>query len=241
VICARGLTVRRGGRTVLRAIDLHAERGEIVGLIGPPGSGKTTLLKAMAGLVPHTEGTLTVDGVPFDPAAVTAWQRRIGFAFQNNALFDGLDVWGNLAFALERRAMDAAEIVARIEARLAEVGLADVAQASVAELSGGMQKRLGLARATVTHPEIGFFDEPTAGLDPQTTASILVHLVRLIERHQMATVVVSNDLAAVLPVCHRVVMLHQASVVYDGAVEGLTRSAHPAVVQFATGADVGPL
>lgn len=240
--CALGVT--RAGIDVLDDINLNLGRGEIVGLIGPPEAGKTTLLKALAGLVPLTTGRVTVDGVPLDfgqPTQVATWQQRIGFAFQNNALFDALSVFDNVAFPLRRRQVPEAEIAPQVGARLDDVGLGHAAQSFPGALSGGMQKRVGIARATIIEPVLGLFDDPIAGLDPLTGFKILELLRRLTRALNMATVIVSNDLSVLLPMCQRIVMLCAGRVVYDGAPAGLVRSARPEVVQFATGSDEGPL
>ena len=140
--------------------------------------------------------------------ALAAWQRRIGMSFQNDALFDAMTVHDNVAFPLRRRRLPPDEIRARVRARLAEVGLAEAADSLPSEISGGMRKRAGIARATVIDPELGLFDDPIAGLDPVTGGLILDLIVGLTASLGMATVIISNDLPVLLPVCQRVVMLH---------------------------------
>jgi phospholipid/cholesterol/gamma-HCH transport system ATP-binding protein len=229
VIKARRLVVELDGRRVLDGVDVSLGRGEILGLIGPPESGKSVLLKTLAGLIAPASG------------AVELASADVGMSFQNDALFDAMTVFENVAFPLRRRRVAADEIARRAGARLDDVGLADSAHELPSEISGGMRKRAGIARATVIEPRIGFFDDPIAGLDPLTGARILDLIVALRDRLQMATIIVSNDLPVLLPVCSRVVMLHAGRVVYDGAPDGLTSSPRPEVVQFATGSDSGPL
>lgn len=238
------ISVRLGRRRVLDEVSLSLERRQIVGIIGPPESGKSTLLKTMAGLIEPTHGEISAAGNRVDrvaPAQRRQWQHRIGMAFQNDALFDALTVFENVAFPLRRRRCPEDEIFRRVQVRLGDVGLLDAREKLPSEISGGMRKRVGVARATVIDPELGLFDQPTAGLDPVSSARILDLIVGLTASLEMATVVVSTDLAVLLPICHRVLMLHAGRVVYDGAPGGLTSSSSPEVVQFATGADEGPL
>ncbi len=242
MIEAHGLCVRAGGRLVLDDVGLVLAPREVVGLIGPPGAGKTTLVKVLAGLVEPSGGEVRWDGNPVSPGGdLAGWRRRIGMSFQNDALFDSLSVFENVAFPLRRRRLPEAEIVSRVSARLDDVGLAAAGDAFLGALSGGMRKRVGIARATVIDPEVGLFDDPVAGLDPLTGGRILDLVVSMTERLGMAALVVTNDLPVLLPICRRVVMLHEGRVVYEGAPDGLARSPRPEVVQFATGSDEGPL
>jgi phospholipid/cholesterol/gamma-HCH transport system ATP-binding protein len=244
VIDVESLTVRFGRRVVLAGVSLRLVRRQILGLIGPPESGKSTLLKAIASLVRPASGRIRFGDQCVDELDTEhrrAWQRRIGMAFQNDALFDALTVFDNVAFPLRRRGLAETEVSERVTRRLDEVGLTGARDSVPSSISGGMRKRVGIARATVTEPEIGLFDEPIAGLDPVSSSRILDLIVRLTELLGMATVIVSNDLPVLLPICDRVAMLHGGSVVYDGDPAGLAQSRTPAVVQFATGADEGPL
>jgi len=243
MIEVRDLTVEVDGRTLLSHIDLALGRGEIVGLIGPPESGKTVLLKSLAGLIQPTHGSIRSHDMKlrYDHHALVAWQSRIGMAFQNDALFDAMTVFDNVAFPLRRLRRPEEEIRKRVAARLASVGLDDCHDRSPSEISGGMRKRVGIARATVIEPEVGLFDDPIAGLDPVTGARILDLIVGLNRTLQMATVVISNDLAVLLPICNRVVMLHEGRIVHDDTADALLSSPQAVVVQFATGGDEGPL
>ncbi len=242
MIEARGLTIRLGGRVVLDGVDLRLERREVVALIGPPEAGKTVLVKALAGLVELQRGEVRRDGAVVVPGAeAAAFRGHIGMSFQNDALFDALSVYDNIAFPLRRRRVPEAEIEARVTASLEDVGLLAAARRLPSEISGGMKKRVGIARATVIQPEIGLFDEPTAGLDPVTSRRILDLILGLTSRLGMCTLVISSDLDTLLPVASRAVMLHEGRVLFDGRTEDLQRSSRPEVVQFASGADEGPL
>ena len=239
-----GLKVRLAGEVVVDDVTVQLTPGRILGIIGPPAAGKTVLTKALAGLVPLEAGEVRAAGATIDfsaPAAVSAWQRRIGMAFQNDALFDALCVFDNVAFPLRRRSVEESTVETRVLQRLRDVQLEGARDELPSEISGGMRKRVGIARATVIDPEIGIFDSPVAGLDPLTGAHILSLIVELTQSLRMATLIVSNDLAVLMPICHRVVMLNAGRAVYDGEPDGLLRSERPEVVQFATGSDEGPL
>ena len=237
---ARGLRTDWGRRTILQDVHLSLQAGEIVGVVGPPDAGKTTLLKTLGGLIAPSAGGVWVDGVQRN-LCCDAWRARVGFAFQNDALFDGLSVFENVAFALRRRGWDAPRIVARVEARLGEVDLLGSAQRLPTALSGGMRKRVGIARATAIDAAVGLFDDPIAGLDPQTGRRILGMLSRLTRDRGLASCIVANDLTQLLPHCDRVVMLHEGSVIFEGCSEEAFHCNSAAVRQFFTGSLDGPL
>ena len=237
---ARGLCVSRAGRAVLQDIHLTLRAGEIVGVVGPPDAGKSTLLKTLGGLVAPSAGAVWVDGAQRD-LCCDAWRARVGFAFQNDALFDGLSVFENVAFALRRRGWDSARITARVDARLGDVDLATAAQRLPAALSGGMRKRVGIARATAIDAAVALFDDPIAGLDPQTGRRILGMLSQLTRGRGLATCIVANDLPQLLPHCDRVVMLHEGRLIFEGLSDDARRSRTAAVRQFFTGSLDGPL
>ena len=176
-----------------------------------------------------------------DDLRLADWQRNVGMAFQNDALFDSMSVFDNVAFPLRRRNVDESEIETRVMARLEDVGLSDAAQKYPGDISGGMRKRVGIARATIAQPGIGLFDEPTAGLDPLTSEQTLDLIVEQSKRLDAPTIIVSNDLAVLFPICERVVMLHDGDVVFDGTVDEISVCEIPVVKQFLLGSDTGPL
>lgn len=238
------LVVTLGGRRALDGVSLRVGAGEIVGLIGPPEAGKTVLVKAVAGLLPVSRGAVRFGGEQVRPAPearTQAWQNRIGMSFQNDALFDAMTVSENVAFPLVRRGVLEAERAARVRERLAAVGLWEARDKMPDEISGGMRKRCGIARATVGAPELALFDDPTAGLDPVSSATILDLIVSLREARRLPIIVVSNDLPVLVPVCDRIVMLHRGGVSFDGTPEALRRASRPEVAQFIRGGEDGPL
>jgi len=236
-----GVTVRfDGGPPVLDALDLLLEPGALVGLIGPPSSGKSVLLKLIAGLVRPTAGAASVHGMDLvhgTPAQRRELWRNIGMLFQNTALFDSLTVLDNVCFPLRRQQQPPPEeqVLRRARARLEEVGLGHALARFPHELSGGMQKRAGIARATVAGPRLRLFDEPTAGLDPVTSARILRLITQL---HQSdptgVTLIVSNEMDTLLAAVPRLVVLDAGRVQWDGAPREL-HAAPAAVRGFVTG------
>jgi phospholipid/cholesterol/gamma-HCH transport system ATP-binding protein len=244
---AKQLSFGFGKRLLFSGLDLAIAPGEVVGIIGPPESGKSVLLKLLSGLLDPIAGEVCVDGVSFkglSEAQRYPVRRNIGMLFQNTALFDSLTIYDNVAFplrALVRMGETITNIDERVQAALSAVGLSASAQNFPHELSGGMKKRAGVARATVTKPRYCFYDEPTAGLDPVTSAKIYALIRDATQRDGAGVLVISNELDTLLPACHRVLMLYEGAVVFSGRPSELEGASHPAVRQFATGANEGPL
>jgi phospholipid/cholesterol/gamma-HCH transport system ATP-binding protein len=237
-------TVRLDGQTVLDDVSFQLEKGEMLLVIGPPEGGKTMLVRALAGLVPLSRGSVRFDGNPVDlksQDALAQWQRRVGVAFQNDALFDSSTAFQNVRFPLEQRGVADDEADDRVKQRLTDVGLWDARDKLPGELSGGMRKRCGIARAVITEPVLGLFDDPTAGLDPLSSARILDLIVSMRRELDMHTVVVSNELAVALPIATRVLMLHKGKALYDGSPADIEACDEPHVHQFVRGEDEGPL
>ncbi|MEZ5912817.1 MAG: ATP-binding cassette domain-containing protein [Paracoccaceae bacterium] len=213
-------------------------------IIGGSGTGKSVLLKCILGLVRHDSGTISLDGQDVATAERDTFLARFGMLFQGGALFDSLPVWQNVAFRLLRgtlkRPRDEARAIA-VE-KLRRVGLKpDVADLYPAELSGGMQKRVGLARAIAAEPEIIFFDEPTTGLDP-IMAGVINELIREIVVEMGATAMtITHDMSSVRAIADRVAMLHDGVIKWTGPVAGMDASADPYLQQFIHGRAEGPI
>ncbi|MGB5837984.1 MAG: ATP-binding cassette domain-containing protein [Albidovulum sp.] len=233
-----------GKNTVLRGVNLTIPKGKSVVIIGGSGTGKSVLLKCILGLVHHDHGTITVDGQDASTASRDAFLARFGMLFQGGALFDSLPVWQNVAFRLLRgslkRPMDEARDVA-IE-KLRRVGLkSEVADLFPAELSGGMQKRVGLARAIAAEPEIIFFDEPTTGLDP-IMAGVINELIREIVTEMGATAMtITHDMTSVRAIADRVAMLHDGVIQWTGPITEMDETSDAYVQQFIHGRANGPI
>lgn len=230
---------------VLAGVSLDVPAGGIYALIGPGASGKSVLFKIIAGLLPVDAGRVFVDGeeiTAMGELQIAEARKKIGYLFQNYALFDFMSVGENIAFPL-RRLFDlpATEIDARVAERLERVALPNFQERLIGGLSGGQKKRVGVARATVTRAPIVLYDEPTAGLDPVTSQKIY-NLVRDEQRAQGTTVmVISSDVAGVLTIADRVGMVHRGELVFDGTVEEARASTRPVVRQFVHGLTEGPL
>jgi phospholipid/cholesterol/gamma-HCH transport system ATP-binding protein len=233
-----------GPNRVLRGVNLTVPRGESMVVIGGSGTGKSVLLKCILGLVKPDSGAITVDGEDAATAGRDAFLARFGMLFQGGALFDSLPVWQNVAFRLlrgdQKLPKDAARRVA-IE-KLARVGLKAVtADMFPAELSGGMQKRVGLARAIAADPGIIFFDEPTTGLDP-IMAGVINALIREIVTEMGATAItITHDMTSVRAIADRVAMLHDGLIRWTGPVGEMDLTSDPYVQQFIHGRAEGPI
>lgn len=221
---------RFDGRWVFRGVKLQVRDGESVAIIGPSGGGKSVLLKMVAGLLPTDEG------------AVRVGTGNVGMLFQKNALFDSFTVEQNLLFPLqERRGLTGAPARERAASFLAAVGLAGTEGLMPNELSGGMQKRLGIARALIVEPELVLYDEPTAGLDPITSRSI-ADLIRGLRRERRSTIlVVTNDMQRAYQLGDRVCLLAQQALIDGGSPEEVQASPDPRIRQFIYGLRQGPL
>jgi phospholipid/cholesterol/gamma-HCH transport system ATP-binding protein len=233
-----------GDNHVLRGVNLHVARGTSMVIIGGSGTGKSVAIKSVLGLVTPDGGTITVDGTDVTKADRDSFLARFGMLFQGAALFDSLPVWQNVAFRLLRgslaRPRDEARAIA-VE-KLRRVGLTpDVADRLPAELSGGMQKRVGLARAIAADPEIIFFDEPTTGLDP-IMAGVINDLIREIVTEMGATTMtITHDMSSVRTIADHVAMLHAGKIRWTGPVAEMDAAGDPYVDQFIHGRATGPI
>ncbi len=246
MIRAEQLTLFLAHRPVLEDVSLVCEPESTWGIIGPPASGKSVLVKTLCGLFRPQSGRIFIDGKALhelrEHQRVTV-RRRIGMLFQNNALFDFLRVWENVAFPLAREFPDMSreELYARAQDRLRAVGLSGSEEKWPAELSGGMKKRVGIARATIGNAPLIIYDEPTAGLDPVTTSKIYDLLGELGATHASTTVAISSDISALRKFVKNILFLHQGRIRYCGPESELNQCEDPVVYQFVRGLPEGPL
>ena len=241
-----GVKERFGSKVVLDGVDLAVEKQSSTVIIGGSGTGKSVTIKSILGILTPDEGTIRIDGqdvTRLKGAARDPLMKKFGMLFQGGALFDSLPVWENVAFGLIQ-----GHGVARVKAKdiaiekLAKVGLtSDVAYLSPSELSGGMQKRVGLARAIAADPEIIFFDEPTTGLDP-IMADIINDLIISTVKDVGATALsITHDMTSARKISDRIAMLYQGKIVWQGPTAEIDRSGNPYVDQFIHGRAEGPI
>ncbi len=242
------LSVQFGSQPVLRDVDLTIPRGQTIAVIGESGCGKTVLLKTMIGLVRPSEGSVEFDGRRLDELgdkALTKERTRFGYVFQNAALFDSMTIAENVAFPLEQnRKMRLGQARDAVAGYLAEVGLPDsVMNKKPAQLSGGMRKRVGLARALAMDPEVILYDEPTTGLDPIMSDVINELIIRTREKHHVTSIVVTHDMKNAFKTSDRIVMLFplprlkrdEPQIIFDGTPAEIEKSTDKRVSQFVRG------
>ncbi len=237
---------RFGPKVVLDGLTLDVKRGESVVVIGGSGTGKSVMLKCVLGLIRPETGSIKVDGeevIGIGPKDRERVLRKFGMLFQGSALFDSLRVWENVAFGLiQGRGMDRGAAKKVALDKLAQVGLtAEVAELSPSELSGGMQKRVALARAIAAEPEIIFFDEPTTGLDP-IMADVINDLIKTcVQRLGATTLSITHDMASARKIADRIAMIYKGKIVWAGPVAEIDHSGNDFVDQFIHGRASGPI
>lgn len=228
-----------GAQSVLRGLDLEVAAGEIMVIIGRSGGGKSVLLKHLIGLLRPDAGRVVINGTDITRLRGSDLDRireRYGVVFQSGALFDSMSVFDNVAFPLrEKTRLPAAEIGARAESNLQQVGLAGMGHKNPAEISGGMRKRVAIARALVTEPEVVFFDEPTTGLDPILVNAIHHLILELHRKARFTAVMVSHEIPEIFRIADRVAMLHDGVIVESGTPDAIQASSNPVVQQFIRG------
>ena len=233
------------GREILRGVDIKAYRGESIVVIGQSGCGKSVLLKHFIRLLEPDQGTVMFDGQDISELAgrnLARMRQRLGMLFQSAALFDSMTVAENVGLGLkESRKYTRAEITQTVLEKLEMVGLVEAAEKQPAELSGGMRKRVGLARAIANNPEVLLYDEPTTGLDPITADIINDLIVNLNQKLNVTSIAVTHDMTSAYKIADRIVMLYDGSVQFDGTPDEIKNTDDPVVRQFISGSAKGPI
>jgi phospholipid/cholesterol/gamma-HCH transport system ATP-binding protein len=234
-----------GTREVLRGMSISVERGESVVIVGGSGTGKSVTLKHMIGLLKPDSGHVVVDGQDLccmKPVEMNTFRRRFGMSFQEGALFDSMSVFDNIAFPLRRHTkMSQQEIRDRVHECLELVHLNDVDSKRPSELSGGMRRRVGFARAISLEPEILLFDEPTTGLDPVISDVIADLIIEMDQTLHTTTVTITHDMQVAFKIADRIAMIHQGKIIEEGTSDEFRNSTNPMVRQFVEGRAEGPL
>jgi phospholipid/cholesterol/gamma-HCH transport system ATP-binding protein len=232
-------------KSVLRGVDLEIQEGETMVIIGGSGSGKSVLLKHIIGLLYPDRGRVIVDQQDLallDNKGLNAFRRKFGMLFQYAALFDSLTVWENVGFSLKQHTSKTDNEIKEIAGeKLAMVGLKDVEDLMPSELSGGMKKRVGLARAIASEPRILLYDEPTTGLDPIMADVINDLIVKLKEQLRITSVAITHDMVSAYKIADRIAMLYLGKIEEIGTPDEIRQSQNPVVHQFVTGSAVGPI
>jgi phospholipid/cholesterol/gamma-HCH transport system ATP-binding protein len=237
-IRVRGLRKTFGDQEVLRGVDFDIERGKINVVIGGSGAGKSVLMKHLIGLLKPTEGHIYVDGediVPMNDFQLNRAREKFGMMFQYAALFDSMTVEENVMFPLvehRRKQMSRPEMRKKVKDMLESLGLFNVEKKYPGELSGGMRKRVGLARAIILEPEILFYDEPTTGLDPIATKNVDEMIADIADKLGVTTVVISHDMASTFRIAHKISMLYKGQIVAHGTPPELLKHQHPQLREF---------
>ena len=242
----KGVFKRFGAKVVLDGVDLSVDPGESLVIIGGSGTGKSVTLKSVLGLIKPDKGSIKVDGqevTRLSSGARETVNRKFGMLVQGAALFDSLKVWENVAFALiQGRGMSRSKAKEIALQKLAKVGLGpEVGELAPSELSGGMQKRVGLARAIAAEPEIIFFDEPTTGLDPIMADVINDLIVATVKDMGVTTMSITHDMASARKIADKIAMLYKGKIIWSGRKADIDKSGNPFVDQFIHGRAEGPI
>lgn len=232
-------------QVVLNGLNLTISKGELVAIIGQSGGGKSVLLKHMIGLIKPDKGHIFIEGADITAVRgreIDAIRKKFGIVFQEGALFDSLTVFGNIAFPLrERTTLNEKKIRERVFHALDDVGLKGMGNKYPAEISGGMKRRVALARALITEPSVVLFDEPTTGLDPIILHSIHRLISSTHKKYGFTGVIISHEIPEIFSVADRIAMLYNGTIVEAGTPEEIQRSSNPYVRQFITGSLEGPV
>lgn len=235
-----------GKKHVLNGVDLDLYKGESLVVIGGSGTGKSVLIKCIQGLLIPDSGSIEIDDIEIaneNPDVIDSMHSKMGMLFQGGALFDSLTVWENVAFDLiQNRGFSKKEAKIVAIKVLHQVGLTeDIADLYPSELSGGMQKRVGLARAVITRPEIIFFDEPTTGLDPIMADVINDLIIESAKDLGATTLTITHDMASARKIADKIAMLYEGKIIWYGTVKELDKTTNPYVRQFINGSSKGPI
>jgi len=245
VIAIRGLSKRFGKKVVLDGLDLIVPKGKNTVVIGGSGTGKSVLIKCAVGLLRPEAGEILIDGqdiLRMDERELVGARRKFGMLFQGSALFDSMDVGDNVAFALRRLKMHPERHIREVvEEKLSMVGLRDIQRLMPAELSGGMKKRVGLARAIASEPDILLYDEPTTGLDPIMADVINDLIIRLRETLGVTSITITHDMASAYKIADHIAMLYKGRIIEVGTPEEIRTTSNPVVAQFVQGRAHGPI
>ncbi|MDO8461552.1 MAG: ABC transporter ATP-binding protein [Deltaproteobacteria bacterium] len=232
-----------GEQAVLKGLNLEIPKGKVTVVLGQSGSGKSVLLKHMIGLLRPDSGEVVVDGTSLSTLSdheIVPFRCRFGMLFQGAALFDSLNVFENVAFPLkEQRQLSSEEVRKIVEAKLAAVGLSGIEEKMPSELSGGMRKRVGLARAIALEPKIILYDEPTTGLDPIMTSSITQLISETQKRLKVTSVIISHDIESSFNIADKIALLHEGRILMEGSPEEVRQSKIPYVHNFINGISTG--
>jgi len=244
-IVVRDLRFRVERKEILKGVDLEALPGEILCVMGMSGSGKTTLLHCIGGLTSPTGGEIWIGNdqiVGMSEDELNHVRERMGMVFQYAALFDSLSVFDNVSFALRRRRkMALNDMKAIVHEKLATVGLSGIENLFPSQLSGGMAKRVGLARAIALTPEILLYDEPTSGLDPVVASVVDELIMRMRDELGVTSIVVSHNMSSVMRISDKIAMIHQGEVLIQGTPSEVQSTTNPIVRQFLEGSSSGPI
>ncbi|MDO9583846.1 MAG: ATP-binding cassette domain-containing protein [Desulfomicrobium sp.] len=239
LIQLRNISKAFSGREILRGATLDINRNEITAIIGKSGGGKSVLVKHIIGLIKADSGEIIFDGIPYSTMTrkdFSAIKSRCSYMFQNNALFDSMTVFENIALPLrEKFKLSDKEIEEKVRARIEQLELGEVAEMYPKQISGGMQKRVALARALVTEPEIIFFDEPTTGLDPIRKKTVFSMIHRYHEALNFTAVIITHDIPDIFYIAHTVNILDEGRIIFSGSPVSLEQSSDPALYSYTHG------
>ncbi|MBI5188315.1 MAG: ABC transporter ATP-binding protein [Nitrospirae bacterium] len=234
-----------GKKHVLRGVNLKVERGESMVVIGGSGSGKSVLIKHIIGILKPDEGKVLIDGIDIATLKENELyevRKKFGMLFQMSALFDSLSVWENVGFALMRhKKMNEKEVRPLAIEKLKLVGLVGVEDLMPSELSGGMKKRVGLARAIAHEPEILLYDEPTTGIDPILADAINELIIEMKQHLSVTSIAITHDMNSAYKIADRIAMLYEGSIIETGTPDEIKNTQNPVVKQFITGSASGPI